>query len=81
MPIPTHDNLFNPVLEALHVLGGSGSVTEIEEKVAELLKLSEKDIEEIHKGSTTKLAYRLAWARTYLRIYGAIENSRRSVWL
>lgn len=81
MPIPTHDNLFNPLLEALHALGGSGSVSEIEEKVAELLKLSDEDANEIHSGNETKLGYRLAWARTYLKRYGLLENSSRGVWV
>jgi restriction system protein len=63
-------------------LGGSGSVSEIEEKVIELLGLSESDANEIHKGSATEteLNYRLAWARTYLKIYGVLENSSRGVW-
>ena len=35
-----------------------------------------------HKGheSMTELAYQAAWARTYLRSYGVIENASRSVW-
>jgi len=82
MAIPKHDNLYNPVIKALHLLGGSGSVSEIEEKVIELLGLSEIDANEIHKGSATEteLNYRLAWARTYLKIYGVLENSSRGVW-
>lgn len=28
----------------------------------------------------TELAYQAAWARTYLRSYGVIENASRSVW-
>ena len=28
----------------------------------------------------TELAYQAAWARTYLRCYGVIENASRSVW-
>ena len=72
MAIPKYDNLYNPVIQALHMLGGSGSVSEIEEKIIEILNLSEADTNEIHKGSATEteLNYRLAWARTYLKIYG-----------
>ncbi len=82
MAIPKYDNLYNPVLQALHMLGGSGSVSEIEEKIIEILNLSEADTNEIHKGSATEteLNYRLAWARTYLKIYGILENSSRGVW-
>lgn len=80
MAIPTYDNLFNPVIKALHELGGSGSVSEIDEKVAEILKLTEEEINEIHRGNRTKLSYRLAWARNYLKRYGTLENSSRGVW-
>lgn len=80
MSIPTYDNLFNPVIKALQELGGSGSVAEIEERVADLLKLSEDEINEIHRGNRTKLSYRLAWARNYLKRFGVLENSSRGVW-
>lgn len=75
-----YDDLFNPTLKALKKLGGSGAVSEIEEEVAQLLNLSEEATNEIHRESTTKLTYRLAWARNYLKRYGLIENSSRGVW-
>ena len=56
MAVPKYDALFNPLLIALYQLGGSASVQEMEEKVAEILKLSEREINEIHKGNTTKLS-------------------------
>lgn len=80
MPVPTYDDLFNPLLRALHELGGSASTSEQEDKVAAILNLSEKDISEIHRGSTTKFGYRLAWARNYLKRFGLLENSSRGVW-
>lgn len=80
MAIPKYDDLFNPLLQALHELGGSASVSEQEIKVAEILKLTEDEINEIHRGNRTKLAYRLAWARNYLKRFGLIENSARGVW-
>src|SRR5947209_4823322 len=80
MAIPKYDDLLNPLLQAMHDLGGSASIAEQEDRVAAILKLSDKDLAEIHRGSTTKLHYRLAWARTYLKNYGLIENSARGVW-
>jgi len=80
MAIPTYDELFNPLLKALQNLGGSASIPEQEEEVAKLLKLSDKEIAEIHRGSRTKLSYRLAWARNYLKRYGILENSKRGIW-
>ncbi|WP_268125597.1 restriction endonuclease [Roseivirga pacifica] len=75
-----YDDLFNPTLSALKELGGSGAVSEIEETVSNILNLSEDEINEIHRESTTKLTYRLAWARNYLKRYGLLENSSRGVW-
>lgn len=80
MAVPKYDELFNPLLKAMRELGGSASTGEMEEKVAEILNLSEYDINEIHKGSTTKLSYRLAWTRNYLKRFGILENSSRGIW-
>lgn len=80
MPIPSYDDLFNPLLSAFHNLGGSASVSEQEIEVAKILQLTEKDISEVHSGNRTKLSYRLAWARNYLKRYGVIESSKRGVW-
>ena len=76
-----YDELFNPVLQALHQLDGSGSNDEIEEKLISILNLSNEEIEDIHRGNTTKLSYRAAWARNYLKRLGLIENSSRAVWV
>ncbi|MEA3187232.1 MAG: restriction system protein [Chthoniobacter sp.] len=80
MPIPKYDDLFNPLLQALHELGSSASVAELEDRVAALLKLSEEDVTVIHKGNRTRFSYNLAWARTYLKKFGLITNSSRGVW-
>jgi len=76
-----YDELFNPVLQALHRLGGSATNEEIEEKLAAILDLSNEAVEEIHRGSTTKLSYRAAWAKNYLKRLGLIENTSRAVWV
>lgn len=81
--IPTFDSLMNPLLDALVALGGSGSIDEIYEKVLEFEKIEEKISSIPHnsdKSNETEVAYRLAWARTYLKKYGFLENSSRGVW-
>lgn len=81
--VPTFDALMNPLLSALRVLGGSGSVDEIYEKVAESLNVSDEVLAQLHNpetGNRTEIQYRLAWARTYLKKYGLLENSERGVW-
>jgi restriction system protein len=75
-----YDDLFNPTLQALKRLGGSGSVSEIEEAVIQVLGISNEAANEIQSGNRTKLSYRLAWARTYLKNHGIIANSSRGVW-
>jgi len=80
MSVPTYDKLFNPLLKAMKNLGGSGSVSEIDDQVADVLRLSDDEINEIHRRNTTKLSYRLAWARNYLKRFGLMENSSRGVW-
>jgi restriction system protein len=80
MPIPKYDDLFNPLLQAIRNLGGSASIAEQEDEVAAILKLSDSEVSEIHRGNRTKLSYRLAWARNYLKRYGALDNSSRGVW-
>jgi restriction system protein len=81
--IPTFDKFMNPVIQALKQLGGSGTIEEINNTVAEIAKLSDEQLEVLHdpeKGSQTEVEYRLAWARTYLKKYGVLENSSRGVW-
>ena len=78
-----YDELMNPVLQALKLLGGSGTNEEINFKVAELVNIPPDQLEILHnpeKGGMTEIEYRLAWTRTYLRKYGLIENSSRGIW-
>lgn len=81
--IPPYDAFMNPIIQALKLLGGSGTIEEITNKVAEIVKLSDKQLEQLHnpeKSSQTEVEYRLAWARTYLKKYGILENSSRGIW-
>lgn len=79
--LPQYHQFFNPVLDALRELGGSATNAELEEMVAKLMDLPESIVEIPHKDTnTTEVGYRIAWARTYLKKYGVIENSQRGVW-
>lgn len=63
-------------------MGGSGTNNEIYEKVIVNLNLPDEVLDEPHLGSLNQneVEYQLAWARTYLKNYGIIVNSARSVW-
>jgi restriction system protein len=81
--VPTFDKLMNPVIHALKQLGGSGTIEEVNNKAVEIAGLTDEQLEVLHdpnKGSQTEVEYRLAWARTYLKKYGVLENSSRGVW-
>lgn len=81
--LPTYDKLMNPLLRALGALGGSGSVEEIYNKVVEIERFSDDVLAQLHdpeNSNDSEVWYRLAWARTYLKKYGLLENSKRGVW-
>ena len=79
--VPQFDDLMNPTLQALQRLGGSASIEELVPEIVKLLGLP-AEVAEVPHGNTgrTELEYRAAWARTYLRNAGFIENSERGVW-
>lgn len=81
MPVPKYYELFNPLLQAIKRLGDSATITELDEEVAKSLALTDEELAEPHDGRQTELAYRLAWARSYLKDYGLLENSARGVWV
>ena len=69
--VPPYDQLMNPTLQALKLLGGSGTIEEIYNKVTEIVGLSNEQLEILHdpaRGGQTEVEYRLAWSRTYLKI-------------
>lgn len=80
MPIPPFDQMFNPLLEATRNLGGSGSNAELVDETAHIMSLSDEELEEQTSKGRPRLAYRLAWACSYLKAYGLLDNSERGVW-
>lgn len=81
--IPTFDMFFNPIIDSLKKLGGSGTNNEIYTLVSEIMNLSDEQLAVLHNPDQswqTEVQYRLAWARTYLKKYGLLENSSRGVW-
>lgn len=79
---PTYTELIIPTYEALKEMGNSATNNEIYNKIIENLNLSDKVVDEPHgeNSSLGELMYQLAWARTYLKNYGVISNSKRGVW-
>lgn len=77
---PSYKFFFLPTLKALDLLGGSGSNEEIYKQILSITKLPDEIIDEMHTFTMSEIEYRLMWARTYLKNYGAIENSRQGIW-
>ncbi len=79
--VPPVTELLHPVLSALLSIGGSGTIEEIDAGAAEAARLSEGQLAVLHgDGPKTKANYRFAWARSYLKAIGALDNSERGVW-
>ncbi len=81
--VPGYAALIEATFLAMKQLGGSGRNDEINKKVYEILDVPDNILEIIHTGrdSFSEIDYRLAWARTLLKNYGAIINSARCVWV
>lgn len=79
--VPSYDAYLLPVVQRLRVHGGSMTIQEMVDDVATAMGLSEEQ-RAIEHGKTgrSEVDYRLAWARTYLKKVGALENSTRGVW-
>ena len=80
--IPNYAALIEATYVALKQLGGSGRNDEINKAVYSILNISDEVLDILHTGRTSfsEIDYRLAWARTLLKNYGAITNSARRVW-
>lgn len=75
--------LFNPTLQALHSLGGSGTNMEIHDEVVALLGLTDSQVQLLHdpdNSQKTEIENRLSWTRTWLKRHGILDNPRVGVW-
>ncbi len=81
--VPQREEMYNPLLQALRDLGGSGTNDEIADRVIKILNVPDEVASVLHStdnSNETELEYRLAWARTYLKNFGMLERSGRGVW-
>ncbi len=88
MKVPNCKDLLKPTFEALKELGGSGTNKEIMDIVIEMMQLPDEVVNIPHMDSqgkqstkhSTELDYQLGWAKSHLKIYGAISNSAKCIW-
>lgn len=78
---PSIKDLIIPTIKAIELVGGVASNAEITLKVIEIEKIPAEITCVLHNvGPKTILEYRLAWARSCLKKFGAIENSGQGRW-
>jgi restriction system protein len=79
--VPQYNEMLWPALQAVAELGGSASIGEIVETVIKREGFTDAQQAVLHNnGPETEIGYRLAWARTYLKGMGLLNNSARGVW-
>ena len=79
--IPPYPELRSITLEAMRGVSLPASNDEINSAVADALNLTSHQRSVLHVNSNqTELAYCVAWARTALRVGGAVQNAGRALW-
>jgi len=82
--LPDRFDLMLPTLEALRSLGRVATVADINQAVIQALGLSEAQVAATRADSDQQtgsiIAYRLAWARSYLRKMALIDQVQRGQW-
>ncbi len=71
---------FQPTLDALKDLGGSGKPREVSAKIAEKFKLSDQILNETTKTGEGKFHNQVCWARQYLVWENYLDSSSRGTW-
>lgn len=79
--IPPRQSMQNWTLLAVHQLGGSGHIREIDDQVRKMLDLPEGVADQLYPdGKRTVLDHRIAFARSHLKKQGLLDNQSRSIW-
>jgi restriction system protein len=77
---PQFVQFFQPVIDALIDLGGSGQPSEVKEVIAEKLSISEEEQSEQIASGASRFSKNIDWARFYLAKAGCIDASKKGVW-
>lgn len=77
---PRFVQYFEPILIALHALGGSARPTEAIDRVALDLNITEAERAVPNQNGQSRFDNAVAWARFYLAKAGYLDASKRGVW-
>ncbi len=71
---------FGPILDALRALGGSGSPSEVIQRIVQDLRIPDKVQNELLDSGQSRFVNQVHWGRFYLTRAGLLESSKRGVW-
>jgi len=77
---PKFIQYFQPVIDALVELGGSGQPSEVKKLIADNLSITEEEQSEQISSGQSRFSNSVDWARFYLAKAGYIDSSTRGVW-
>lgn len=78
--LPEFAKWINPVLRALHELGGSARPREVVERVAQNEHVSDEVLDQLNPSGGQRFPNQVHWARFYLADAGYIDRSKHGVW-
>ncbi|MBP2573567.1 restriction endonuclease [Agrobacterium tumefaciens] len=80
--LPRYDDLLTPTLRVLASLGGSGTISEIEDAVFASSGLPEAALNVVYEKSGAPIfPDRCSWARSYLKMAGLLDSGGRGIWV
>ena len=82
--IPTYRALLKPVLSVIDNLHGSATKQEVDEGVIDAAGITSEQLGVIYpegsKAKGSKILHRIAFARSSLKLCGALDNAERGIW-
>ena len=80
--LPRYDDLLWPTLLATGALGGSGTISEIDDRLFVDLGLAEDALAVVYdKSGAPIFPDRCSWARSYLKMAGLLDSGGRGIWV
>jgi restriction system protein len=77
---PQFVRFLKPIIEVLRALGGSGTSSEVTDKVIERMNIPDEEQAVILKSGQSRVYNQVHWARMYLVHGGIVDSSKRGVW-
>jgi 5-methylcytosine-specific restriction protein B len=81
--VPAFQAYMNPILEVLRESGSGLQIPDLDAKVIDRMRIPEAVLRIRHGDDpgVSEVSYLMAWARTYLKKAGLLNNPRRGFWL